>query len=668
MTRLRLVIPVAALMLAACAETRETPLIPLGHFFDNPEIAGAQISPDGEWLSYLKPYQGKLNIYIRRFGSEEERLITTDTVRPVRGYFWAIDASRLLYVQDKGGDENWHVYSVPLEGSGTPEARDLTPYEGVRANIFDVPREIPNKILVGLNRRDPGLVDAYWLDIETGELELVAENPGRFVGLLTDADNKLRVGVGQSPLGETEIYHRNTEDEDWQLVASYPAEESVNPVRFHPDGNRIYMISNHGDTDLTQLVLLDLQTGELEVLESDPEGEVDLADVAFSDIDDALLATIYVADTVRIYAKTPEIERDLANLRHIHEGTPNVSSSTLDEQIWVVSFNSPADPGATYKYDRRTGAADFLFRPRPWLDPDQLADMRPISFTSRDGLTIHGYLTTPPGVEPRNLPTVLLVHGGPWSRDVWGYDPEVQLFANRGYAVLQVNFRGSTGYGKAFLNAAVKQFARKMHDDLIDGVAWAIDQGIADPDRIAIYGGSYGGYATLVGVTFTPEYFACGVDYVGPSSLTTLIESFPPYWRPLLEGSWYRYVGDPAVQEDREDMQQRSPLFFVDRIEDPLLIAQGANDVRVTKREADQLAIALRERGIKVDYILAENEGHGYANADNRLALYRAMEDFLGECLGGRVEQAVAAEIEARIRVMEVDVDTLSLPASPPAP
>ena len=658
---MRSLLPAAAAATVACAGSEPPPIIPLSNFFDNPEIAGAQISPDGEWLSYLKPYKGKLNIYVRQFGSDQERLMTMDTVRPVRGYFWSVDASKLLYVQDKGGNENFHVYAVPLEGEGTPEARDLTPYEGVRALIFDVPRELPNKILVGLNKRDPSVFDAYWLDIETGDVELVAENPGRFGGLLTDSENKVRVAIANGPLGETEIHFRETEEDEWRLVASYPAEESVSPIKIHPDGRRLYVSSDHGDTDLSQLVLFDLYSGEVEVLESDPEGEVDMASAVFSDVSDELLATVYVADTVRIYPKTPWAKRVISDLREVHHGTPNISSLTLDEREMVVSFDSPTDPGATYKYNSETGEAEFLFRPRPWLKPDQLTDMQPISYKSRDGLTIHGYLTTPPGVEAENLPLVLYVHGGPWARDTWGYDPVAQLLANRGYAVLQVNYRGSTGYGKAFYNAAVKEWAAAMHDDLIDGVEWAVEQGIADRGRVAIHGGSYGGYATLVGVTFTPEHFACAVDYVGPSSLITLIESFPPYWRPFLEGSWFRHVGDPAIEEDREDMKKRSPLFHLDRIEDPLLIVQGANDPRVTKLESDQLAVALRDRGVKVDYILAENEGHGFANADNRLALYRRMETFFGECLGGRVQETVAPEIEDRISEMTVDVDTLAV-------
>jgi dipeptidyl aminopeptidase/acylaminoacyl peptidase len=350
--------------------------------------------------------------------------------------------------------------------------------------IFDVPRELPNKILIGLNRRNPSAFDTYWLDIESGDLELVAENPGRLLGALTDSDHKVRVALGQGPMGETEIHFRETEDADWQLVASYPASENVNPIRIHPDDRRLYMSSDHGETDLQQLVLLDLNTGESEVLESDPEGEVDFGQAMFSEITDELIATVYVGDTVRIYPKTDEAAKVIADLRVIHDGTPNITSMTLDEKVMIASFDSPTDPGATYRYDSETGEHEFLYRPRPWLNPEQLADMKPVSYTSRDGLTIHGYLSTPRGANA-NLPLVLVVHGGPWARDYWGYNPEAQLLANRGYAVLQINFRGSTGYGKAFYNAAVKEWAGAMHDDLIDGVKWAIDEGIANTSPAA---------------------------------------------------------------------------------------------------------------------------------------------------------------------------------------
>lgn len=637
------------------------PLIPLNHFFDNPEITGAQISPDGRWLSFLKPYQDKLNVHIRPIAGGAERRMTSDTTRPVTGYFWSADSRYLLYVQDKGGNENYHVYRVPVAGTGVAAAKNLTPFEGVRAIIFAVPREMPGRILIGMNKRTPSTFDAYWLDLANGDTTMAAQNPGRILGYLLDNDNRLRAAAGSNDQGGTDIYARATNETEWKKVASYPATENVTPLRVHPDGRRLYMSSNHGDTDLAQLVLLDLETGATTPLESDPEKAVDFGGAIFSDITDSLLATVYVADTVRIYPKTERFARDVANVKRLHDGAPGVTSMTRDEMKWIVSFDSPTDPGATYLYDRSTGRARFLFRPRPWLVPRQLAPMRPISYRAADGLTIHGYLTAPVGVPTRNLPLVLVVHGGPWARDTWGYDAEAQLLANRGYAVLQINYRGSTGYGKAFYNAAVKEWAGKMHTDLIDGVRWAINEGIADSTKVAIYGGSYGGYATLVGLTFTPEVFACGVDYVGPSSLVTLIESFPPYWKPFLEGSFYRHVGNPSVPADVEDMKKRSPLFLVDKIEDPLLIVQGANDPRVTKREADQMAIALRDRGVKVRYLLAPNEGHGFLNADNRLALYRAMEVFFKDCLGGRAQASVAPAIEQHIAKLTVNVDALEL-------
>ncbi len=662
-----LLLPVA--VLAQDTRKKQTlpirkPATPLEQFFDNPRIAGAQLSPDGKHLSFLKPYKGKLNVYVRPVGGTTERLMTNDTIRPVTGYFWAQDSKQLLYSQDKGGNENFAVYGVPLAGTGVPAAKNLTPFDKARAVIFAVPRRTPDRILIGLNNRTPSAFDAHWLDIKTGKMTLVAENPGRHGGYLVDKAGTLRIAAGQGAGGGTEIYERATDTSAWRTVSSYSVDETVGPIRMHPDGKGLYATSNRG-RDLQALVLIDLATGQETLVEQDPLNEVDFGGATFSEITDELLMTTYNADTVRRYPKTPQMERDLAAIRKLNSGSPSLTSSTDDENVWTVSFNSPTDPGATYLYDRRTGKSQFLYRPRPWLDRTKLVDMMPVSYTARDGMKVFGYLSLPKGEKRTGFPMVLNVHGGPWARDSYGYNPEVQLLADRGYAVLQINYRGSTGYGKKFYNAAVGQFGKAMHADLIDGVKWAIEKGYADPKKVAIYGGSYGGYATLAGVTFTPDVFACGVDYVGPSSLITLVESFPAYWRPFLEGTWFRFVGDPAKPADRERMKEVSPLYFVDRITAPLLVVQGANDPRVTKLEADQLVIALRDRGVNVQYLIAKDEGHGFANADNRVALYRAMELFLKDCLGGRAQPTVPAAVSKRIAAMTVKVDTLKLAAAP---
>ncbi len=651
------------------AQTRTAvPLIPIEHFFDNPEVGGAQISPDGRWLSYVKPYKGKLNVYIRPINGTEadERVMTTDTVRPVGQYFWSRDGKYILYAQDKGGNENFRIYAVDPSQPGIPVARDLTPFDKVRAQIFAVPHRTPGRILIGLNRRTPAAFDAYWLDLATGKLDLAVENPGRHGGYLIDKSGQIRVAVQSTPTGANEILVRDNDRAPWRTLASYPATEEVTPLRLTPDGKQLYVESNAGTANLSRLLLVDLATGRETVIETDPKNEVDFGNAVFSEVTDSLIATTYNSDTIRVYPRNAKMRQMLADVRKLHDGAPAITSSTTDENKFIISFNSPTDPGATYLYDAKTRQSKFLFRPRPWLKPTELATVKPVSFAARDGLRLYGYLTTPRGVEAKNLPMVLLVHGGPWARDSYGYQAEAQLLANRGYAVLQINYRGSTGYGKSFYNAAVNEFAGKMHTDLLDGVNWAVQQGIADPKKVGIYGGSYGGYATLVGVTFSPDVFACGVDYVGPSSLVTLVESFPAYWRPFMEGSWYRFVGDPAKPDQRAQMLARSPLSRVDSIRVPLLVVQGANDPRVTKLEADQLVAALRDRGVKVKYIVAGNEGHGFANPNNRMALYRAMEQFFGECLGGRVQQTVNPAITSHLESLIIDPDSVKLGAKKP--
>jgi dipeptidyl aminopeptidase/acylaminoacyl peptidase len=670
------VIAVAAAAPLASQQARNTaaaspglpPIIPVEHFFDNPEVAGGLLAPDGTRIAYLKAWQGKLNVFMRPIEKPgDERRVTSDTARPATQFFWTRDGRQILYLQDKGGNENFHIFAVDVTDPSAT-ARDLTPFDGVRALIYDVPRLAPGRILVGLNKRDKSMFDAWWLDLASGELTMAAENPGRLSNYRLDKQLRVRVATGQNTKGGTVIFSRTTERDPWREVASYDPAEQVGVLRVHPDGRRAWITTNAGDADKSQLMLLDLETGATEFIESDPLGQVDLANAAWSDLTDELLWTSYNADTTRIYARKPWMEQVVRDARKLSDGTPIFASWTEDERYWLIIFNNPVDPGVTYLYDRKTAKATFLYRPRPWLKTAELAPMQPVSYRSRDGLTIHGYLTTPRGVAPKNLPMVLLVHGGPWARDAYGYQPEAQLLANRGYAVLQVNYRGSTGYGKAFFNAAVKEFGRKMHADLIDGVNWTVARGLADSARVGIYGGSYGGYATLAGVTFTPRVFAAAIDYVGPSSLFTLIKSFPPYWRPFLEGSWYRFVGDPDKAENEADLRSRSPLFHLDSIRTPLMIVQGANDPRVTKIESDQLAVALRDRGVDVTYLLAANEGHGFANPDNRMAFYRSMETFLGEHLGGRVEPGPKPEIEAQVAKLTVKLDTLRIAPPPGTP
>ena len=661
-----------ALCLTAIAGThlvaQDAPLIPLDQFFDNPEITAAKISPDGRTLAYLKPYEGVLNVFVRDLSANIDRRVTSDTLRPIRQYRWSADGNWIIYQQDRGGNENFHLFVVGAATFGTPNARDLTPYKGARAEIIDVPHDVPDEIVITLNKRDPSAFDAYWVNLETGALRPLAENTGQLTDYFIDRDrlHQLRVAMGHDSVGSTQIFVRPTERDPWHPVATYPADEHVAPIRMHPDGRHLYLRSDHGRTNVAALVLLDLRSGRDSVVETDPVRQVDFGTPLFSDVTDSLLATTYDGDTVRLYPRTAQMGLDLERIRRVHPGTPELLSATRDENKWIVDFISPTDPGATYLYDRKTGTSRFLFRPRPWLKTNQLAEMRPITFTARDGLTLHGYLSVPRGDVARDLPLVMLVHGGPWDRDVYGYDPEVQLLANRGYAVLQVNYRGSTGYGKAFSNAAVHQFGGAMHTDLLDGMHWLVEQGIADPKKVAIYGGSYGGYASLVGVTLTPGVFACAVDYGGPSSLVTLIRSFPTYWRPYLEATWYRFVGNPDVAADRTDMLARSPITFVDRIRVPLLVFHGANDPRVSKNESDRTVVALRNRGAKVGYYVAANEGHEFANADNRMALYRSIERFFGQCLGGRIQPSVSAFVDARIRALTVRIDTLQ--AAAPAP
>lgn len=633
------------------------PLIPIEALYESPLIQWGGISPDGRWLSYIKPWHGHLNVFVRPIGSEKERAITRDSVRSISSYWWSADGKRILWIQDRGGDENYHLY-VANTNDTSSRVLDLTPFKNVEVELLSLPARTPDIAILTMNNRNPELADAYRVNLATGALDLAATNPGNFVGYTADLKNQVRAATAIDSAGHYSLWARDSEQTAWRSVKSYSVEDRISPRGFSSDG-RLYAISNEG-SDLGRLTLIDLASGDETVVDSDPLGQSDIYQALFDDLTGELLMTSYIGDTTRVYAKTPDMQRLLDATRWVGGGVVEMGNGTLDRSRWVVTLHTPTQPAVTYLYSKATGRLEKFYEPRPWLAKYQFAPMKPIAFTARDGTPLSGYVTLPLGKASRNLPLVVLVHGGPWGdRDKWEFRSDVQMLANRGYAVLNVNYRGTTGLGKRFARAAKKQFAGAMHTDLLDGVAYLAKQGVIDTDHVAIMGGSYGGYATLVGLTFTPDKFACGVDYAGTSNLVTLLESFPPSWKPFLPRSWYPFVGDPRDAADRADMIARSPLFRADSARAPLLIFQGANDPRVTKTQADQIATAWRRRGIPVTYLLASNEGHGFGEAATALAVNRATELFLGDCLGGRVEATVSPAIEAAMKGMLVDVTRL---------
>ena len=608
---------------AAVARAQPAPRIPLKDFFDNPKISSAAISPDGRQLAFLAPEGNRMNVWVGDVARslDSARAITHDTQRGIMHFVWTRDSRYVLFEQDRDGDENFHLFRAdPLR----PDAKavDLTPMAGARAEVIELPRGRPGEAIVAINGRDKRYFDAYRLDLETGELQLLEENPGDVDTWHVDSHGEIRACTAQVGT-KTEIRARDSASGPFRTLATYTDEESPSVHGFSADGTYLYF-SSARDANAERLVKLDLKTGKETLIDADPE--YDLSEVLISDRTKQLLGVAYNKDRLIYKPFDKQFARDLEILGKLHDGEILFRNSTDDEQKWIIAYNSPTDPGATYLYDRATGQAQFLYRPRPWLSHEDLADMQPISFSSRDGLTIHGYLTLPKGVAAKNLPTVLVVHGGPWARDTWGYDPEVQFLANRGFAVLQINYRGSTGYGKQFLNAGNREWGGKMLDDLIDGADWIVRQGIADKKRLGIYGASYGGYATLSALAFRPKVFACGVDYVGVSNLFTFMNTIPPYWETFRE-LMYKRVGNPKI--DQELLRTRSPLFAADKIEVPLFVAQGYNDPRVNHAEAEQIVRALKTNGKAVEYLVKMDEGHGFENPENRLDFYEKMEAFL---------------------------------------
>ena len=609
--------------------TNDVPLVPREVLFGNPERTSPRLHPAGDRLAWIAPDDGVLNVWIGGLDLSDARPVTRDRDRGIRTLAWAYDGRHLLYLQDAGGDENWRLHAVDVE-QGTD--RDLTPFEGVQARVVAMDRHQPDHVLVALNLEREQLHDVYRLHLPTGELGKVLDNPG-FVDFIADERLRLRAGITSLPDGGVSIHVRDDEDADWRVLLEAGAEDGLTtgPLSFTRAGTALLAISSVG-ANTGQLVRFDLATDDVETLAAD-----DTYDVADVRLDPDTREVQWVSFLRQRFEHEPvdaDAGEDLAVLTAAEHGDVSVLDEDLADRRWVVGYTRDDGPVRYHLYDRERRELTFLFEDRPELGGYQLARTEPFRLAARDGLELHGYLTAPPQAQPpTSLPTVLVVHGGPWGRDIWGYDSEVQWLANRGYLVLQVNFRGSTGYGKQFLNAGDRQWAAAMHDDLLDTVDWAVGQGVSDPQRIAIYGGSYGGYAALVGATFTPERFACAVDLVGPSNLITLIESVPPYWEPMI-AMFHQRVGHP--EHDAELLWARSPLSRASEVSIPLLIAQGANDPRVKQAESEQIVAALRKQGIDHEYLLFEDEGHGFAKPDNRMRFYAAVEGFLARHLGGR--------------------------------
>lgn len=617
-------------------------LISVEELFSAPERTAATISPDGTRIAYLAPWKNRLNVWVQDVDDDATaRCVTADESRSVYIYRWTDNPRWLLYMQDTGGDENWHVYRIDLENPDTP-AVDLTPFPGTRAS-FELPKRLPGKAIVQINKRNPELFDVYELDIATGELTLRAENPGNVVTWLSGPSGDLFTNTLTAD-GDVEISHWDSATSTLRPVKVYDGSDypvGIFPVTVTPDGKGIWLPS-YENSDRSRLVLVDVASGAETEVDSHPTFDLGNQMVLPSPFilcqrTGDLIGARYYGERQVIHPLDPNFAAVLENLVKLSDGDLATVSSDDRGRRWVVSFTHDRDPWATYLYDHSTGESRLLFRPYARLDPEKLAPMTPVTITSRDGLDLHAYLTLPVGIEPRDLPLVLLVHGGPWARDCWGFQPDVQLLANRGYAVLHVNFRGSTGYGKAFTKAAIGEFAGKMHDDLIDAVDWAVKQGYADRDKVAIYGGSYGGYAALVGVTFTPDVFAAAIDYVGISSLANFMRTLPNVARPFLATNWHTYVGDANDPVQEADMLARSPITKVDQIRTPLLVIQGANDSRVVQAESDNLVEALRARGVEVEYMVKADEGHGFLNPDNQIDMNHAVERFLAQHLGGRI-------------------------------
>jgi len=600
--------------------------IPLEDFFKNPEKTSFQISPDGKYFSYTAPYEDRMNVFVQKIGSKKATRLTSETDRSIAGYFWA-NKDRILYLKDDGGDENFALYGVDKNGKNL---KCLTCFENVRTQILDDLEDIPDEVIIGLNKRNPQVFDPYRLNINTGEMTMLAENPGNIQGWMTDHDGKLRIAVAIVDGVNVQIQYRDTEEEEFQAVLTTSFKESVDLSFFDFENKNVYATSNLG-RDKSAVVLFDIANGkEIEVLyEND---DYDVSSVHYSRKRKVVTSASYTSWKRERHFFDEQTEKLFTRLeKDLGEYEIAITGVNKAEDMYIIRTYSDRSLGSYYLYDLNEDKLAKINDVSPWHNEDELATCHPIKYTARDGLVINGYLTLPNGISmeaAKDLPVVVNVHGGPWARDSWGFNPEVQFLANRGFAVLQPNFRGSTGYGREFWEASFKEWGLDMQNDVTDGVYWLINKGIADKDKVAIYGGSYGGYATLQGIVVTPTLYAAAVDYVGVSNLFTFMKTIPPYWEPLLD-MMYEMVGNP--EEDQVQFQATSPALNADKIMTPLFVAQGANDPRVNIDESDQIVKALEDRGIEVEYMVKDNEGHGFYNEENRFDFYRAMEAFLSK-------------------------------------
>lgn len=603
--------------------------IPLEDFFRNSPQAAFQLSPDGKNLSFMAPYQDRMNIFVRNLDKEEATQLTHETERSVAGYFW-VDNTRILFMKDDGGDENYHLFGVNIDGF---DLRCYTPFDGVRVRIIDDLEDIPDQVLIGMNKRNPEVFDPYRLDLKTGELTQLAENPGNWQGWMTDHNGVLRSVTAIVDGVNTQILYRDHDNEDFRAVLTTNFKESVEFMIFTPDNKYVYAATNLG-RDKSVLVRMDPATcEEIEVLYENPI--YDISSISYSRKRKKLLGVFCSGHKEPVRHYFDEEEKNLKEkMRNFFPGLHcGMTDCDKAEEKYLLYVGSDRNKGAYYYYDIHGDQPRKIASLSPWLNEEEMVEMEAVKYTTRDGLELEAYLSLPKSFDKKNPtphPVIINPHGGPWARDYWGFDSVVQFLCNRGYAVFNMNFRGSTGYGRKFLEASYKEWGRKMQDDISDGVAYLIKEGIADPKRVAIYGASYGGYAVLAGLAFTPELYCCGIDNCGVSNLFTFMKTIPPYWKPMLE-MMYEQVGNPETDHDL--LAAASPALHANKIRVPLFIAQGANDPRVNKAESDQMVEALRKNGVEVEYMVKENEGHGFHNQENRFDFYRGMEKFLAKHL-----------------------------------